>query len=283
MRNILEQARDYFEKQKQERIKVNEKYFREQEIKNVIENLDIEGLKSLLENGLNVADYEREHSSTILSALTDGFVGVMLKDLKKLNRKDSFNYFFGEFSSIEEENLPLEVQGLLGENVQRLLSMMKLLSENGADINFPVNVDGKTDTVFSNFIVYLNYFKSLDVIKFFLNDPKFDLNLNLKRDHEIMSALVHDDSNLSTAVLQELVSHGLPYSISQVFNANSLQDLDGVFVPDDLINPIIICLAFAGKTKKSKLDIIYPLAPVEQQERYAEAYKTLSEEEKKIQ
>lgn len=259
-----------------EKINFEIEYAKVQELNSALSNLDEEGLKELIENGLNLKEYESKHGSTILSALSNGFIKTMLDDFKQLDKKNYFNYFFKEFSHTEINDLPVEIQEILRENVRKLLSTMDLLCSNGASLNANCGQDTESHTIFSSFISYLDYFKSLDVILFFLNNPEFDLNSNVCLDHDLMSELVHDDSNISTVVLKELINRGLPYESSPSLNAYAGEFVNGIYIQDDLINPIIECLAFAGKTKKEKLDLIFPMAPLDQQNRYSEAYKKLA-------
>lgn len=266
MRELLEKLKRYLDEQKNNSMLEKAEYLRKEEINQAFDNLDVDALANLIVSGkLNISEYEQS-GSTFISAL-DGFSYKMLEDLKVPAKRDYFNYYFREYAHQEVEELPLEVQNILNQNISKLLQIMQLLYLSGANLDFTKQKDNWS--VFTYFINNLEYLKSYEVFSFFFNKPEFKISLNTSINQDLLSMLIRNDSSLSTTILEQLLNLGLKVESNSSLNAYA-QSV--VSTDPDLINPIVECLAFSDKTKKDKLDLIYPLASPALQERYQDAY-----------
>lgn len=262
--NLLKKLQDYFKTVKSDfTFMKNEIAFTE-----AMKYLDSEALQETIKNGFNVEEYEKENGSTLIKVMYN-YSEVLISLLREKMPKDYIGYYYKEFPKLDERELSTESRIKLRSTLNKLVSCMNILYQNGASLTKTgVNVDKssfigvltreteniETLSPFNVAIDLLDYCKNDDLIDWFINNKDF----NISNERIDFSRLIHLDSSLSTIVLRK-ISHCVKLTDYRVDTDNSRY------------SSLHECAIAGGQnTKREKMNILYNAATPEQRLRYNE-------------
>lgn len=267
--NLLKKLQEYFKTVKSDFTFVkNEIAFTE-----AMKYLDSEALQETIKNGFNVEEYEKENGSTLIKVMYN-YSDLLLSLLREKMPKDYIEYYCNQFPKVDERELSNEARIKLRTTLNKLVSCMNILYQNGASLTRTgVNVDkssfigvltAQTENIetlspFNVAIDVLDYCKNEDVVNWFINNKDF----NISNERIDFSKLIRLDSSLSTIVLRK-ISHRVKLTDYRVDTDNSRY------------SSLHECaIAGGANTKREKMNILYNAATPEQRLRYNEDCATI--------
>lgn len=240
---LLGQLKIYLETQKKKRVEEKTKRFQESALTDAIESLDANEILNLVNQGVDIKAFDKNFS-LYLKAM-DSFEIQLFNSFMKEKRL-KFDEYLEKVQTSELEDLSPELQDMFAQNKVKLLQVLELLYQLGISPAITSNENYK-ESILSYYVSNMDFLKDYDIFAFFINKPEVIAYLNTNYNASLTSTLIRNQSKVSTIILKELLDKGL-----KPISNDNLAKYAKTMVPNepDLVNPMLECMAFAGKTKK---------------------------------
>lgn len=275
IKELLEQLKIYLETQKKMRIEEKAKRFQESALTNAIESLNANAILNLINQGVDIKAFDKK-VSLYLKAM-DSFEMQLFNGFMK-NTSIKFEEYLEKVKTSELEDLSPKLQDMFAQNKMKLLQVLELLYQLGINPAIASNENYK-ESILSYYVSNMDFLKDYDIFAFFINKPEVIAYLNTDYNASLTSSLIRNQSKVSTIVLKELLDKGL-----KPISNDNLAKYARTLAPNepDLVNPMLECMAFAGETKKDKIELIFPMLSPELQEKYKDSYEEVINQQKQI-
>lgn len=274
-KELLEQLKVYLETQKRIKNEEKAKKLQESALTNAIENLNANAILNLVDQGVDVKAFDK--NCPLYIKAMDAFE-IQLFNIFTKSRSMKYNEYLKKVQTSELEELSPELQEIFAQNKAKLLQVLEILYQLGINPAIAAN-ENYSKSILSYYISNIDFLKDYDIFAFFISKPEVIAYLNTDYNAGLTSSLIRSQSKVSTIVLKELIDRGL-----KPISNDNLAKYARSMAPNepDLINPMLECLAFAGETKKDKINLIYPMLSPELQEKYKTSYEELNNQQKQI-
>lgn len=266
---FVEQVKRYLQIKKEENLK--EKKLRR--FGYALESLDAERINELLQDGVTIADYEKQEST--LSKVLNGYSRYLFDILddyrrKVLRKRDG--EFYQDYWEINQEDLPDVLKDLIEPLNKTVMSILEYLYQNGANINHNTYL-GYVDngiltdkkevkegaSVMAHIMDCYSFSKQMDLVDWIL--AKSELNLEPK----MIKSVLYQKNRDSVTLLDRLLDRGFK---DEGYNFLSvIQALAGMVGGEDLLDkddegfqvtPLVECIAFKDiMYRQEKFDVLW--------------------------
>jgi len=245
-KTVLEQLKAYFlemdQKRKLNRLQRNLEY--------AIENLDVETVKELLENGASIELLENEKSTLGMAANTYEFRLFDIVDQYRKKKHMKHDEYSSQVIHLGKEELEPELNAQMEEVTKKLLTMLEFLYQHGANINhntyLALKTEGTLIEIFSDqkeiikvptvleriagAVLWMS--KDMSVLEWVTNKPDFDITK--LEDSRIISSFLYADCPESVQALQLVLERGLSIKDKGIVYGIEYNDLIECLIHQDL-------------------------------------------------
>lgn len=247
---------ELFDYQPEERQKL------QRDLRDAIEDYDIEALDKLIEDGADIKELEKE-SSTLSLAINSYISNIGSLLYKNSECSPNPETYFDSYVKLSSDELPFELQVQIKEQTNQLINTLDYLYEYGADIN---NNNGLLENVEKQLNVFAYMFysfifsKQLAPIEWIVKKKDFDIKK--PENAKVMQLFIKSKNPDSIKGLQLMLEAGAPFYENKEYN--------------DLVTvaPLVDCLDIQVKDKyyQDKFNLLWKYASDSQKKYLIENY-----------